>query len=82
VFKNAVFPPEVLNGLSMALDDFGERPLVVRSSSLLEDRGGAVFSGKYKSLFVANQGTKAERMEALTDALAEVFASLFGPGSD
>ncbi|MDY0092346.1 MAG: PEP/pyruvate-binding domain-containing protein [Candidatus Vecturithrix sp.] len=79
VFKNAVFPPEVLNGLSMALDDFGERPLVVRSSSLLEDRGGAVFSGKYKSLFVANQGTKAERMEALTDALAEVFASLFGP---
>ncbi|GAK57839.1 phosphoenolpyruvate synthase [Candidatus Vecturithrix granuli] len=79
VFKNAVFPPEILNGLSMALDDFGERPLVVRSSSLLEDRGGAVFSGKYKSLFVANQGTKVERMEALTDALAEVFASLFGP---
>lgn len=79
VFKNAVFPPEILNGLSMALDDFGERPLVVRSSSLLEDRSGAVFSGKYKSLFLANQGSKTARMEALTDAIAEIYASLFGP---
>ncbi|PIE32456.1 pyruvate, phosphate dikinase [candidate division KSB3 bacterium] len=79
IFKNSPFPPEMLNGLSRALDDFGEHPLIVRSSSLLEDRLGTAFSGKYKSLFLANQGTKEERLEALTDAIAEVYASTFGP---
>jgi len=77
--KNSRFPPEFLKGLSMALDDLGDSPLVVRSSSVLEDRVGAAFSGKYKSLFVGNQGTKQERLEALLDAIAEVYASMFGP---
>jgi len=79
VFKSSRFPPETVNGLARALDDLGERPLIVRSSSLLEDRIGSAFSGKYKSLFLANQGTKAERLAALQDAVAEVYASLFGP---
>lgn len=79
VFKNSSFPPEILQGLSAALDDLGERPLIVRSSSLLEDRTGSAFSGKYKSLFLANRGTKSERLAALTDAIAEVYASVFGP---
>ncbi len=78
-FKNATFPVEMVQGLSMALDDFGDRPLIVRSSSLLEDRSGAAFSGKYKSLFLANQGFKEERLGALLDAIAEVYASVFGP---
>jgi predicted nucleotidyltransferase len=77
VFKNSYFPPDMVKDLSVALDDFGNVPLIVRSSSLLEDRTGAAFSGKYKSLFVANQGTKAERLSALTDAIAEVYASVF-----
>jgi len=79
VFKSSPFPPEILNGLTLALEDLGEVPLVVRSSSLLEDRTGAAFSGKYKSLFLANQGTKVERLAALLDAVAEVYASIFGP---
>ncbi|MFC1661262.1 PEP/pyruvate-binding domain-containing protein [Gemmatimonadota bacterium] len=79
VFKSSAFPPELVKGLSVALDDFGERPLIVRSSSLLEDRAGSAFSGKYKSLFLANQGTKQERLDALQDAVAEVYASTFGP---
>ena len=78
-FKNGSFPTEIIHGLSMVLDDFKEQPLVVRSSSLLEDRVGSSFSGKYKSLFLANQGGKRERLEALTDAIAEVYASTFGP---
>jgi len=45
----------------------------------LEDQIGAAFSGKYKSLFLANQGPKEERLNALTDAIAEVYASTFGP---
>jgi len=78
-FKNSQFPPEFTKGLSMALDHFEERPLIVRSSSLLEDRIGAAFSGKYKSVFVANQGSKQKRLDALLDAIAEVYASTFGP---
>ncbi|RPI16782.1 MAG: hypothetical protein EHM58_11255 [Ignavibacteriae bacterium] len=77
VFKNSSFPPELVKNLSVAIDDFGSCPLIVRSSSLLEDRMGAAFSGKYKSLFVANQGTKQERLNALMDAIAEVYASVF-----
>ncbi|HEX9971107.1 MAG TPA: PEP/pyruvate-binding domain-containing protein [bacterium] len=79
IFKHSYFPPEIMQALSNALDDFGQLPLIVRSSSLLEDRVGAAFSGKYKSLFLANQGTKRERLEALMDAVAEVYASTFSP---
>jgi pyruvate,water dikinase len=79
LFKNSHFPPDLIQGLSMVLDNFGDTPLVIRSSSLLEDRLGSAFSGKYKSLFIANQGTKHERLEALTDAIAEVYASTIGP---
>jgi pyruvate,water dikinase len=79
VFKNSPLPPEIINGLSVALDELGDRPLIVRSSSLLEDRLGTSFAGKYKSLFLANQGTKPERLAALADAVTEVFASTFGP---
>ncbi len=79
VFKHSHFSNDIIKGLSMALDEFGERPLIVRSSSLLEDRFGAAFSGKYKSLFISNQGSKQTRLRALLDAIAEVYASTFGP---
>ena len=79
IFKSSPLPPEITKALSLALDDFGEVPLIVRSSSLLEDRSGATFAGKYKSLFIANKGTKEERLSALTDAVTEVLASMFGP---
>jgi len=79
VFKNSYFPPEIVKGLSLALDDLGEVPLIVRSSSLLEDRLGSAFAGKYKSLFLANQGDKKKRLAALLDAVAEVYASTFSP---
>ncbi len=79
LFKSSSFPSELAKGLSLALDDLGDRPIIVRSSSLLEDRAGAAFSGKYKSLFLGNRGTKEERLTALMDAVAEVYASIFGP---
>ncbi|MCD4829681.1 MAG: nucleotidyltransferase domain-containing protein [Candidatus Cloacimonetes bacterium] len=79
IFKNSFFPPEIIKGFALALDDLGDQPIIVRSSSLLEDRIGAAFSGKYKSLFLANQGTREERLAALMDAVAEVYASTFGP---
>jgi hypothetical protein len=79
LFKNSFFSPDILRGLAVVLDDLEGRPIIVRSSSLLEDRLGAAFSGKYKSLFLANTGTKRERLAALTDAIAEVYASIFSP---
>ncbi len=79
LFKHARFPADIYRGLSHALDDFGECPIIVRSSSLLEDRAGTAFSGKYKSLFLPNQGDKRSRLHALLDAIAEIYASVFGP---
>ena len=79
VFKNAAFPPDLVRSLSAVLDDLHEGPIIVRSSSVLEDRLGAAFSGKYKSLFLPNRGAKKQRLEALLDAIAEVYASIFGP---
>ena len=79
VFKRSYFPAEIVEGLSLVLDETEGRPLIVRSSSLLEDRWGAAFSGKYKSLFLANEGSKDTRLAQLLDAIAEVYASTFGP---
>ena len=78
-FKSARFPTDMIPGLSMVLDVLKDQPIIVRSSSLLEDRTGASFSGKYKSLFLANQGSKQQRLDALLDAIAEVYASTYGP---
>ena len=79
LFKSSPLPPEIVKALSLALDDFGDVPLIVRSSSLLEDQCEAAFPGKYKSLFIANIGTKEERLAAIVNAVTEVFASVFGP---
>jgi hypothetical protein len=79
IFKNSLFPPEFIYAFNMIVDDLEGKPIVVRSSSLLEDSFEASFSGKYKSLFVANTGSRKERLAALTDAVAEVYASTFGP---
>ncbi|MCK5132202.1 MAG: PEP/pyruvate-binding domain-containing protein [Candidatus Sabulitectum sp.] len=79
VFKHSIMPYSVLTGLEHALDYFGTTPIIVRSSSLLEDSTGAAFAGKYKSLFVANQGSRQQRLDALVDAVLEIYASIFGP---
>ena len=79
LFKNSTFPPGLVQGLAAVLDEFEGVPLIIRSSSLLEDRVGTAFSGKYKSLFLPNQGSKRECLAALLDAVAEVYASMFGP---
>jgi hypothetical protein len=79
LLKNCHFPPDISRGLALALEDFEGRPIIVRSSSLLEDRIGSSFAGKYKSLFLPNNGPREERLEDLKDAIAEIYASTFGP---
>jgi len=77
LFKNSSFSTEMMKSFSAMLDDLREVPLIVRSSTLLEDGTNAAFSGKYKSLFIANRGSKKKRIEDLTSAIAEVYASVF-----
>ncbi len=79
LFKNAVFSAEILEGLRRIIRDLEGSPIIVRSSSLLEDSFGAAFSGKYKSLFIANIGSEEERLNSLMDAIAEVYASTLAP---
>lgn len=57
------------------LDYFGQYPVIVRSSSLLEDAYGNSFAGKYDSVFCANQGALEERLRSFLDAIRAVYAS-------
>ncbi|MFH1681983.1 MAG: PEP/pyruvate-binding domain-containing protein [Candidatus Eisenbacteria bacterium] len=79
VFKNGQFAPYIMQELQGLLKRVGKAPLVIRSSSLLEDNFGSAFSGKYESIFLGNQGRIEERLEDLIGAIAEVYASTLGP---
>lgn len=57
------------------LEYFGQSPIIIRSSSLLEDNFGNAFAGKYESVFCVNQGTPQERLKAFEDAVRTVYAS-------
>jgi len=79
VFGNAEFPHRIVDLLRVELDERGEVPLIVRSSSLLEDNFGAAFSGIYRSIFLANQGPLEHRLRELLGAIAEIYAGVFSP---
>lgn len=57
------------------LDYYGQDPIIVRSSSILEDGFGNAFAGKYESVFCANCGTLEERLEEFENAVRTVYAS-------
>ena len=69
------FPDYVLRQFEEMLDYFGQYPVIVRSSSLLEDNYGNAFAGKYESVFCANQGTRETRLAAFLEAVLTVYAS-------
>ncbi len=78
-FQLGVFPDEVLEGLRTILQEVGSNPLIVRSSSLLEDSFGTSFAGKYESSFCPNQGTPEENLDDLVQAINGVYASVYSP---
>ncbi|HNO92944.1 MAG TPA: PEP/pyruvate-binding domain-containing protein, partial [Anaerolineales bacterium] len=78
-FYKGQFPPEVIESLERVLEEAGQRPLIVRSSSLLEDNFGTSFAGKYESIFLPNQGDANECLKALTQAIAKIYASVMNP---
>ncbi len=78
-FLKGQLPPDILDRLTAILKKLGRRPLIVRSSSLLEDNFGTSFAGKYESHFCPNQGSLDENLHALCEAILRVYASIFNP---
>lgn len=69
------FPPAIRHEFQEMLEYFGQYPILVRSSSLLEDSFNGAFAGKYDSVFLVNQGSPETRLTHLMDAVRRVFAS-------
>jgi pyruvate,water dikinase len=69
------FPKDIQEQFVQMLEYFGQSPIIIRSSSLLEDNFGNAFAGKYESVFCVNQGTPQERYEAFEQAVRIVYAS-------
>ena len=57
------------------LEYYGSDPVIVRSSSILEDGFGNAFAGKYESVFCAGNGSPDERLETFEQAVRTVYAS-------
>ena len=57
------------------IEDYGQDPYIIRSSSILEDGFGNAFAGKYESVFCANRGTLEERLAEFENAIKTVYAS-------
>jgi len=78
-FSRGEFPPEIVESLDKVLLEADKRPLIVRSSSLLEDNFGTSFAGKYESIFLPNQGGHEKCLMALTNAISKIYASVLNP---
>ncbi|MHC4327345.1 MAG: PEP/pyruvate-binding domain-containing protein [Planctomycetota bacterium] len=72
------FPDQVREQFREMIEYFGQSPIIVRSSSLLEDAFGNAFAGKYESFFCVNQGDPEERYSRFEDAVRQVYASMMG----
>jgi len=73
------FSPIIQEQFRAMLDYYGQAPVIVRSSSLLEDSFGNAFAGKYRSVFCANQGDPEARLADFMQAVKLVYASALNP---
>jgi len=69
------FPYEIKEQFQQLIEYFGQSPIIIRSSSLLEDAFGNAFAGKYESIFSVNQGSPEERYMNFVESVRRVFAS-------
>ena len=69
------FPTGIEAEFRRILDYYGNDPVIVRSSSILEDGFGNAFAGKYESVFCGNQGDPEERLQKFEEAVKIVYAS-------
>lgn len=76
---NGIFMPSIKEQFLSMLEYFGQSPIIVRSSSILEDGFGNAFAGKYESVFCPNQGSLKERYDVFERAVKQVYASTVNP---
>ncbi|MBR5636655.1 MAG: phosphoenolpyruvate synthase [Pseudobutyrivibrio sp.] len=69
------FSRDMEEELVKLLEYYGQDPIIVRSSSILEDGFGNAFAGKYESVFCPNAGDMDQRLNELEDAIRTVYAS-------
>ena len=81
LYRQGRFPADIMQALRDLLEEIGPHPIIVRSSSLLEDSFGTSFAGKYESYFCPNQATLDENLHALCDAIARIYASVLSPAA-
>ena len=72
---HGVFPDAIRERFRELLDFYGPSPVIVRSSSILEDGFGNAFAGKYESVFCPGNGTPEERLLEFENAVRVVYAS-------
>ena len=73
--KTGKFSREMEEQFVKLLEYYGQDPIIVRSSSILEDGFGNAFAGKYESVFCSNSGDMDQRLEELENAVRTVYAS-------
>ncbi len=78
-FLEGSFKEEIVEQFRGMIDYYGQAPIIVRSSSLLEDGFTDAFAGKYRSEFCANQGSPESRLNKLLQAIKLVYASALNP---
>ncbi len=78
-FLASSLPDYLVVQIREVVESLGDSPLIVRSSSLLEDNFGFSFAGKYNSYFCANQGTPEENLAQVLEAIRRVYASSVNP---
>lgn len=81
VFLTVPLSDFVLGGLTRFLQDIHD-PIVVRSSSLLEDSLKHSFAGKYRSTFLMNaSGDLEARVHAAAQEIKRIYARIFFPAA-
>ncbi len=71
---HGTFPQYIVQRFSDLLSYYGDSPVIIRSSSLLEDSYGNAFSGKYDSVFAVNQGSASQRLSDFMEAIRHIYA--------
>jgi GTPase SAR1 family protein len=72
---SGTFPDEIKEQFQQLIEYFGQSPIIIRSSSLLEDSFGNAFAGKYDSIFSVNQGAPEQRYTYFVESVRKIFAS-------
>ncbi len=72
---HGTFSRKMKDAFIQLLEYYGHSPIIVRSSSILEDGFGNAFAGKYESVFCPGVGTMEDRLAEFEQAIRIVYAS-------